>query len=240
MRSFYFLTLVVASVIAPISARADVRGSTLLQSDWHFKQGDVQGAEQINFDDHDWQNVSVPHNWGWEQAQRGSNYLRGPGWYRRDLNLGQPQKGRRYFLRFEAAGSVADVYLNGKALGQHRGAFGAFCFEITRQLSASGTNILAVRASNAEETDVAPLSGDFCVFGGLYRPVHLIETDETCFTLTEHGSPGVAWLQPSVTKKQALLDVTAQISNTTTNKRSLTLVASLLDANGKEVATSSQ
>jgi beta-galactosidase len=240
MRSFYFLTLVVASVIAPISARADVRGSTLLQSDWHFKQGESTNAEQINFDDHDWQNVSIPHNWGWEQAQRGSNYLRGPGWYRRDLNLGQPQKGRRYFLRFEAAGSVADVYLNGKALGQHRGAFGAFCFEITRQLSASGTNILAVRASNAEETDVAPLSGDFCVFGGLYRPVHLIETDETCFTLTDHGSPGVAWLQTSVTKKQALLDVTAQISNTATNKRPLTLVARVFDANGKEVATSSQ
>src|ERR1035437_4902549 len=111
MRSFYFLTLVVASVIAPISARADVRGSTLLQSGWRFKQGESTNAEQINFDDHDWQNVSIPHNWGWEQAQRGSNYLRGPGWYRRELDI-KPKTGRRYFLRFEAAGSVADVYLN--------------------------------------------------------------------------------------------------------------------------------
>ena len=116
-------------------------------------------------------------------------------------------------MRFEAAGSVADVFLNGKPLGQHRGAFGAFCFEITKQLSTSVTNLLAVRVSNAEEKDIAPLSGDFCVFGGLYRPVHLLGTDEVCSTPTDHGAPGVAWLQTKVSEAEATLDVTAQISN---------------------------
>ena len=56
-----------------------------------------------------------------------------------------------------------------------------FAFEITTNLSATGTNLLAVRVSNAPEPDIAPLSGDFSVYGGLYRPVHLIETGDGKF-----------------------------------------------------------
>ena len=115
-----------------VGAAAMAREATTLESGWRFKIGEQSGAEQNSFDDHDWPALSVPHNWGWEDAQQGKNYYRGPGWYRRDLNLGQPQPGKRYFIRFEAAGSVADAYLNGKLLGQHRGAFGAFCFELTK------------------------------------------------------------------------------------------------------------
>jgi beta-galactosidase len=209
---------------------------SILDGDWRFKMGEVQGAAQVDCDSGTWETVGLPHCWGWEQAQQGEKYLRGPGWYRRVLNVGVPKPGRRYFVRFEAAGSVANVYLNGKQLGEHRGAFGAFCFELTKGLSSSGTNVLVVRVSNAAEPDVAPLSGDFCVFGGLYRSVHLMETAETCFARTDHASPGVAWLQTSVSRKQALLDVTAQLSNGTREKRKLTLVASVLDANGDKVA----
>src|SRR5262249_1727919 len=132
------ILLVTCVVLSLRTAAQDTR----LESGWRFRQGEAAGAEKPGFNDADWQTIALPHNWGWEQAQRGENYLRGPGWYRRDLNLGAPKPGRRYYLRFEAAGSVADVYLNGKSLGQHRGAFGAFCFEITSQLSANGTNLL--------------------------------------------------------------------------------------------------
>jgi beta-galactosidase len=223
-----------------ISLKLFARESALLDSGWRFNEGESGGENKPEFNDHAWQSVSIPHNWGWQEAQQGKKYYRGPGWYRRDLNIGAPREGRRYFLRFEAAGSVADVYLNGNSLGQHRGAFGAFCFEITKEMSTSGTNLLAVRVSNAPAQDVAPLSGDFCVFGGLYRPVHLIETEEENFSLTDHGSPGVAWLQTSVTETQAIIDVTAQISSGTRAKRPLTLVAGVFDADGNRVAESRQ
>jgi beta-galactosidase len=216
------------------------REDTLLNSGWRFKLGEVDAAATAGFKDSLWQPVSIPHNWGWEDAQQGKEYYQGPGWYRRELNVGAAEAGKRYFLRFEAAGSVADVYLNGKQLGQHRGAFGAFCFEITENLSPSGTNLLAVRVSNAPEPDLAPLSGDFPVYGGLYRPVHLLVTDEETFVPTDRGSPGVAWLQTSVTETQAVLDVTAQISNGTNQRRPLTFVASVLDANGHRVAGSEE
>jgi len=236
-RLFVFLPLACIFAIESLPA-APARESTALLSGWQFKQGDARGAERPDYDASDWQPITLPHNWGWEQAQQGQNYLREAGWYRRDLNLGKLQSGRRYFLRFEAAGSVADAYLNGKKLGSHRGAFGAFCFEITRELSSTGTNLIAVRVSNAPDPDLAPLSGDFPVYGGLYRPVHLILTGEENFTLTDHASPGVAWLQTSVTDTQAVLEVTAQISNGTKRNQPLTLVATVLDAQGRRVAGS--
>jgi beta-galactosidase len=233
-------TLLTLGLVLANLAAAAVRENIRLDSGWRFDQADPAGAEQVNFSDANWTNISVPHNWGWEQAQLGEKYLRGPGWYRRDLNPGRPQPGRRYFVRFEAASTVADVYLNGQFLGEHRGGFGAFCFEITKELSDTGTNLLAVRVSNAPQPDIAPLSGDFSVYGGLYRPVHLIETDEACFTPTDHGSSGVAWLQTSVSATQAVLDVNVEISNGTKSKQPRTLVASVLDAEGKTVAGTEQ
>ena len=107
-------------------------------------------------------------------------------------------------------------------------------------MSNSGTNLLAVRVSNATNSDVAPLSGDFCVFGGIYRPVHLIEANEICFTPTDHASSGVAWLQSSVSEKEASLDVTAQISNLSRKTNELTLSATVLDAAGRVAAKSEQ
>ena len=235
MRIFSILILTLA-----FSFNTFARESTLLDSDWKFKLSDVVDAQQMNFDDSGWPTVAIPHNWGWAEAQQGKDFYRGPGWYRRELNVGAPENGKRYFLRFEAASSVADVYLNGESLGEHRGSFGAFAFEITTNLSASGTNVLAVRVDNAKELDIAPLSGDFSVYGGLYRPVHLIVTGDENFTLTDHGSPGVAWLQTSVTETQAALDVTAQISNGTKRKQPLTLVASVFDGQGNLVASNEQ
>ena len=228
-----FLILTVAE---PVAARQDA----LLTDGWRFTQQDAPHAEKPGLDDYDWQAVSLPHNWGWEDAQLGKNYYRGPGWYRRALDIGKPETGKRYYLRFEAASQVADVYLNGQFLGQHRGGFGAFCYEITKALSPSGKNLLAVRVNNASEPDLAPLSGDFSVYGGLYRPVHLIVTGTDNFSLTDHAAPGVAWLQTRVSEAEAALDLTAQLSNGTTNKLARTLVACVYDAAGQLVVSNAQ
>jgi len=135
---------------------------------------------------------------------------------------------------------VADVYLNGVWLGQHRGGFGAFAFEITTNLSADGENLLAVRVDNASQPDLAPVTGDFNVYGGLYRPVHLITTAPENVAVTDHASPGVAWLQTSVSATQAVLDVTAQISNGTHKQSPLTVITRVYDAAGNEVVSDRQ
>lgn len=213
--------------------QAGTRESTLLETGWKFKSGEVPEGERVTLGDSEWQSVTLPHSWGWEEAHLGKSYRRGAGWYRLELDTGEPQAGRRYFVRFEAASQIADVYLNDKWLGQHRGAFGAFCFEIT---GAAGKNVLAVRVTNEEQPDVAPLSGDFSIYGGIYRPARLIVTAEENFAMTDHGSPGVAWLQTKVSAAQATLDVTAQISNGTKTKQARRMTARVLDVEGKVIA----
>jgi beta-galactosidase len=232
------LSLFLTAALA-FSVTGFARESSQLDDGWKFQLGEVTNVAAADFDDAGWSAVTLPHCWGWEEAQQGKHFYQGPGWYRRELNV-MPEPGKRYFLRFEAASTVADVYLNGQWLGEHRGGFGAFAFEITTNLAASGTNQLVVRVSNAPAADIAPLSGDFSVYGGLYRPVHLLVTGEQNFTPTDHGSPGVAWLQTSVSATQAVLDVTAQISDAAKKRRQLMLVASVLDADGKLVASSEE
>ena len=215
------------------------RESQILSDGWRFQIGEPTNAFAQESAGAGWEIVSLPHCWGWAEAQAGKDYYRGPGWYRRELSV-SVQPGKRYFLRFEAASLVADVYMNGKKLGEHRGGFGAFCFEITQQLSATGTNLLAVRVDNTKVPDIAPLAGDFSVYGGLYRPVHLIVTEEENISLTDHGSPGVVWSQTSVNETQVVLDVTAQLSNGTQKKAPMKLVATVLDADGKGVVTNEE
>ena len=232
-----YQSLVLAVILTLLGFQAGAREDTRLDTGWRFNLADDAGAEQPQFDDSAWQAVTLPHSWGWDDAQLGKKFYRGPAWYRLNLEVGSVEKSHRYFLRFEAASLVADVYLNGQFLGQHRGGFGAFAYELTEKLAKSGTNVVAVRVSNEEQQDIAPISGDFTVYGGLYRPVHLIVTGPENFTVTDHGSPGVAWFQTSVSATQAVMDVTAQISNGTKKKQSLLFAAKILDATGRVVAT---
>lgn len=87
-----------------------------------------------------------------------------------------------------------------------------FVFEITRELADGGTNLPAVRVNNPRFLDIALLEGDFSVYGGLNRSVHLIVTGEEIISPTDPGLPGVSWRQSSVTPTQPLLAVTVQIS----------------------------
>ena len=86
-----------------------------------------------------WQYVSVPHTWNAFDGQDGRpGYRRGPAWYEHPLEVPASWRAKRVFLRFEGASLVADVYVNGRHLGQHRGGFGAFCYEITGSLRFDG------------------------------------------------------------------------------------------------------
>ena len=194
----------------------------------------------------DWQCVKVPHSWNaFDGADGGpasieASYRRGPGWYALSFPSPSLLPGGRAFLQFDAASIVADVYLNGRLLGQHRGAFAAFCFEVTTNLDASARNELRVRVDNSWVADVAPLAGDFTLFGGLYRPVRLLTTSAICFSPLDHSSSGVALSQRSVNRERAEVDVNASVSRPGGRSVCAEVVTTLLDAAGRVILRESR
>jgi beta-galactosidase len=245
--------LLAAALVFPFishAARAsEPRSDTLLGTNWHFLRADVEGASEPIFDASNWQSVTIPHTWNAEDGQAGINYYRGTAWYRHSFDTPAQIEGKRVFLRFEGASTVADVYVNGQFVGEHRGGFGAFCFEITHFLkfgppneaSKSGeSNFVAVRVSNAWRDDLAPLAGDFTVFGGLYRPVHLLVTSDLCLSPFDHASSGVTLRPANIGDQSADVTIEALVSNGATTARDATLVTTVLDAAGQAVATASE
>ncbi|MBQ9363026.1 MAG: beta-galactosidase, partial [Bacteroidaceae bacterium] len=155
--------------------------------------------------------------------------------YTRQLTVSEAQlKNQRLFLYFEGVNSVADVFVNRVTVGQHKGGYTAFCMEITDHL-AVGDNTLEVWASNAFRTDVLPISGDFNVYGGIHRPVHLITTGRDCISPLFYASPGVLVHQDKITKEQAELTIETVLS-LKSGRQGLQLKTSVMDASGKIVA----
>jgi len=205
--------VLVITMMTACIANGQSRSVTAVNDDWKFIRSDVNEAQTPAFDDSKWTEVSIPHTWNAQDTPKGGNYYRGPGWYRKKIVIQQSAKDQRVFIRFEAASLVSDVYFNGVHLGQHKGGFTAFCYELTPHINWDGDNILAVRVNNAYFDDVSPLSGDFNIFGGIYRPVWLIFKDKVCISPLDYGSDGIYIKQTSITKEEAIIDVTAIISN---------------------------
>jgi len=210
-----------------------------LNSDWRFVRRDVSGAEQITFDDSKWQSVRLPHTWNnLDGEDGGNNYDRGPAWYRRELIVTPDMAGRSLFLKFDAASLVADVYVNGQHAGNHKGAFAAFVCDITRLVHPGAGNVIAVRVDNTRNLDVPPLEGDFTVFGGLYRSVHLLALNPLSITPTDDAGPGVYVTQTHVTPEAAQIRVTTKLRNDGTEDKTAKVLCAIVDANGHSVDTS--
>jgi beta-galactosidase len=226
--------LLAVAVMVGLSCWAAERTVLPLESGWRFHLGEVPGAEQPGFADAAWDAVTVPHTWNAQDGQT-RKYHRGIGWYRLTLKP-QVQPGRRLFLRFEAASIIAQVYVNGEKVGEHRGAFGAFCFEITKFVKPGIAAVVAVQVDNSHQADIAPLAGDFNMFGGLYRPAALLVLDEPCITPLDYASPGIYIRQEKVATAQADLAITAKLSQAGAAAVPVTISASIVDAAGHEVA----
>lgn len=161
---------------------------TALTGNWDFVLGAQTLPEALARTD--WQTVTVPHTWNNLDGQDGGNdYYRGAGWYRRTLTL-EKEAGKVYYLEFLGVNSVADVYVNGTHLGQHRGGYTLFRFDATEALQ-NGENTVLVKADNSPFPDVIPLEADFTFFGGIYREVYLCTAEKTHFSLSDFGSDGV-------------------------------------------------
>lgn len=157
---------------------------------------------EFAFENEQVRHVSLPHTWNDKDAQENildknaskatQTYKRGKGIYSRSLLIPSEWKDKkRIFVWFGAASQVANVYVNNKFVGEHKGAFTAFCIELTNDIKYGEENILRVETDNRWRADLAPLSGGFAIMGGLYRGVELIVTDKLCISPLFYASNGV-------------------------------------------------
>ena len=168
--------------------------------------------------------VNLPHTWNAQDALSGKiDYKRGIGNYEKSIFVPTEWKGRRIFIRFEGANTVTNVLLNGKHVGEHRGGYTAFVFELTNYLKYGENNNLWVRVNNAEQLDLMPLIGDFNFYGGIYRDVFLILTDEVCISPLDYASPGVYLKQEKVTENEAIVQARILLSNRLLTKKSASI-----------------
>lgn len=231
------------------STTAEPRVEMNLRDGWRFKLGADSVTEPQGEPDGSWTPVSVPHTWnrvGYYKDAPATHIntaqnvvtTQGVGWYKLTFMPPANTADRQSFLQFDAASRIATVWLNGTLLGTHRGGFSRFRLDSTAALKPGQPNLLTVKVDNTRPAvgtstaDVLPLTGDFFVYGGLYRPVSLVFTRKLHVDLMDFGSSGVYAKTTSVSSGTAQIQVRARVRNDSTQSGNLTLRTQLVDAQG--------
>ena len=206
--------------------------------EWRFYRGDASGAESPSFNDVDWPVIMLPHTWNNLDGQDGADdYYRGTGWYRKHLIVDSQYQGKKVYIRFGAANTMADVYINGQHLGQHRGGYSSFIYDISSHVNFGTDNVIAVKVNNAFTTEVPPDSADFTFFGGIYRDVHMLVTDLVHIDPTDYASPGVYIKQTNVGQSSADVQVKTLLRNDTGSSRNIDVRSVITESDGTIVDT---
>jgi beta-glucuronidase len=143
-------------------------------------------------------------------------------WYRRLVDAA-PERGKRYILHFEAAGYETHVWLNGEKLGTHRGGFTPFEFEVTDKLK-DGNNSLVVAVDAQHGKGTVP--GDYFDwknYGGIIRPVHLVEVPRTY----------IRDYQVSLSEDRNLVDLKVTLDGPRSAQQSVTISLGGVEAKAK-------
>jgi hypothetical protein len=90
--------------------------------------------------------ILVPFSWG--SALSGVPDSADIGWYARSLTVPASWQGRRVFLVFGASDWHTAAWLDGRPLGEHRGGYTPFSFELTAAARPGQAQTLAVRVDD--------------------------------------------------------------------------------------------
>lgn len=198
-----------------------------INKDWLFIKEDID----INKDGINFENVNVPHTWNAiDGSDGGDDYYRGRCWYRKTLDIINPNENGKVFLEFRGVNSSCEVYLNKEYVGRHDGGYSTFRFDITSFVKDE--NVLDVCADNRYTDKVYPQKADFTFYGGIYRDVNIIYTDNTHFDLEYFGGEGLM-ITPKVKEDlKGELEVKCFVKGCEDYKLDITI----FDSEGKEFA----
>jgi beta-galactosidase len=143
---------------------------------WRYNRSVVEGGHDKNFDDSKFDAVVIPHTniplpWhGFDEKTYEFVSL-----YRRRFKVPPAARGKRVFVDFEGVMTASTVWINGTQLGEYKGGYTPFSFDLTPHIDFDGENVLAVDVDSSERPDIPPFGYeiDYLTFGGIYREVWL-------------------------------------------------------------------
>ncbi len=159
-----------AESAAPLTTRTVLS----LNRNWRFEPKVTKGSELVGFDDSGFQAVVLPHTNAvlpWHNfADQDYEFV---STYRRTFRMPAMAQGKRVFVDFEGAMTASTVWINGHLLGEYKGGFTPFSFELTTYLQPR--NVLVVHLDSTERPDIPPFGNeiDYLTFGGIYREISL-------------------------------------------------------------------
>ncbi len=170
---------VASALPAEVIASGHVRTGRMvlpINRNWRYSPKNSAAAHERNFDDSGFARVTVPHTnirEPWHSFDEKSYEF--VSIYRRRIRLPEIARGRRVFVDFEGVMTASTVWLNGVRLGEYKGGFTPFSFELTPYVDFERDNVLAVEVDSTERPDIPPFGDevDYLTFGGIYREVSL-------------------------------------------------------------------
>ena len=231
--AIFFFLLVLA---APLCFANPRPGKTVsFNQDWRFRLGDVAGAQDAAFDDSQWRELNLPHDWSIEGSFNEQNPATpsggalpgGLGWYRKTFTVPTSAKGKLIFIDFDGVYRNSEVWINGHYLGKRPYGYSSFEYELTPYL-AYGTkpNVIAVKVDNSQQPNSRWYSGS-----GIYRNVWLTTLDPVH---VEHWGTYVT--TPEVSEQSANVLIQTKVSNGSNSSAPVNLITIIQDAAGREVA----
>ena len=147
-----------------------------MNRNWRFNAKRFENDTAANFDDSGFERVTIPHTnlrLPWHSFDEKSYQF--ISIYRRHFRMPPESQGRHVFVDFEGAMTASVVWLNGYRIGEYKGGYTPFSFELTPHLDWKGDNVLAVELDSRERADIPPFGDqiDYLTFGGIYREVSL-------------------------------------------------------------------
>jgi len=215
----------------------DGRVSVDFSSNWKFRKYDDSVGRIAKQQQ---QTVNLPHSWNITDVMDDTpGYYRGATQYQNTLRWKTSWQNKRIVLHVGAANQEALILVNGKEVKAHRGGYTAFHVDITDYLhrKENARNTIAIQVNNRFNQDIAPLSGDFTFFGGIYRKVSLLLLDQIHFADPLYGSSGLRLTAKVDAGVNATISLDGAIQNASASQQAVVIETTLVDADGVTIKT---
>jgi beta-galactosidase len=226
MKKFLFVIVIGISTLTGFAQRKIIN----IDNNWKFGTTTDSSVTGSKFNDSGWVQINLPHTWNNFDGQVGDKeYNRSAHWYRKQIFIDKDSKNKKIFLRFGAANSKTDVYINSKYAGTHYGGYAAFIFDITDFIEQGSINTIAIRVDNSSKIDIAPLTADFTFFGGITRSLEMIVTEKLFISPLDYASSGVYITPYDISGNSAKVRSEIIVGNHTNKKKNIQIYTIIKD-----------